>query len=215
MAPCNSCGTGFSSSLLPNAAQIAQLRDILRSNTVPLDVSTFGGTISAAPAELDRYDAEITRLEYHLKRLASERQSLVSSTDGCQSIFSPVRRLPAEILAQIFDMCSPIDIYHVSRHTTPQQEVSSSWYHVAMETPKLWSTIVVDTSLWDDCAPAAHTLLSLLEASLNKGGNHPLFVQVYCSEFDFHQHQENPKWPHRRKVGYGVLWGAMGCYGVL
>jgi hypothetical protein len=123
MAPCHSCGTGFSSSLLPNAAQIVQLRDILRSNTVPLNLSTFGGTISAAPAELDRYDAEITRLEYHLKRLASERQSLVAYTDGCRSIFSPVRRLPAEILAEIFDMCSPTEIYHVSRHTTPQQEV--------------------------------------------------------------------------------------------
>lgn len=29
-----------------------------------------------------------------------------------------------------------------------------------METPKLWCTIVVDTSLWDDCAPASHPPIS-------------------------------------------------------
>ncbi|KAF8128041.1 hypothetical protein K438DRAFT_1789687 [Mycena galopus ATCC 62051] len=56
--------------------------------------------------------------------------------------------------------------------------VSSRSYQAAMCTPKLWSTVVVDTSVWSRCAPSATTLFGLLESSLNRGRNHPLVLEV-------------------------------------
>ncbi|KAJ7831409.1 hypothetical protein B0H14DRAFT_2277533, partial [Mycena olivaceomarginata] len=73
----------------------------------PPEASSFRTTISAIPAELDRYETEISKTSNHLNRLASERRTLASYADGCRGVFSPVRRLPAELLAEIFSMCFP------------------------------------------------------------------------------------------------------------
>ncbi len=53
-----------------------------------------------------------------------------------------------------------------------------------MGTPKLWSTIVFDASLWPQCAASVNTLLSLLERTLTRGGSHPLTMEVSVLESD-------------------------------
>ncbi|KAF7354068.1 hypothetical protein MVEN_01094200 [Mycena venus] len=180
----------FSSALLPNTAQISQLHNLLRSNALPPETSSLQRMISASPAELERYDSEIERLHKELDRLKSERHTLASYAKGCRSVLAPIRRLPTELLAEIFEMCSPT--YTISDQTTTREEVdrvskrhlrqlaqvSSFWYNIAMGTPKLWSTIVLDTALWNRCILSAKTLFSLLESSLKLGGNHPLTIEL-------------------------------------
>ncbi|KAJ6592376.1 hypothetical protein B0H19DRAFT_1224390 [Mycena capillaripes] len=48
--------------------------------------------------------------------------------------------------------------------------------------PKLWSTIVVDTTLWPSCRVSLGTLLSLLKSSLARNQIHSLTIQVAVSE---------------------------------
>ncbi|KAJ6577635.1 hypothetical protein B0H19DRAFT_891060, partial [Mycena capillaripes] len=61
--------------------------------------------ICRALEELGRYDAEIERLRNLLSGLVSERTALAAHFEACQSVFSPIRRLPVELLAEIFEMC--------------------------------------------------------------------------------------------------------------
>ncbi|KAJ6447478.1 hypothetical protein C8R47DRAFT_1085270 [Mycena vitilis] len=205
---CAVCGNGFTSSLAPNPNQTLELTNVLRSNAVPSDVGSFRSTILAAPTELARYDAEIERIQNILAGLVSERSALATYAKGCRSALSPIRRVPTELWAKIFDLCSPNlfrggeEGYKLLLSTTSQDEVdrlahlhllqcaqvSSLWHKIAMETPKLWSTIALDTSLWAG-APVSYTkLLSLLDVSLQRGGNHPLVMDIAVLEEDPHSH---------------------------
>ncbi|KAK6985073.1 hypothetical protein R3P38DRAFT_3102782 [Favolaschia claudopus] len=160
----------FSSSALPTPAQLAAIRDILRSGTVPTDTATLRATISAASSELERYDAEIQEIQNEMNRLLSERAALQSYTDSCRSVFSPICRLPSEVLSLVFDHCFPSPD---ERDRSPDQElrrpckVCLIWHRCVMGTPGLWCKI------W--------TLLSLIETSLTLGGNHPLMIRLTLS----------------------------------
>lgn len=123
---CERCGnTSFEKShLLPSSAQVTQLHDILRSNNLPPGsvASSFQSVIDQSPLELKRYAAEIQRLEKTLAELKSDLASLESYTNGCRSMFSPLRRLPNELLVEIFDLCSPPGADLISDTTTPEEE---------------------------------------------------------------------------------------------
>ncbi|KAJ7792147.1 hypothetical protein B0H14DRAFT_2191111, partial [Mycena olivaceomarginata] len=161
---------------------------ILRSNSLPPDseLSSFRTTISVAPAELAHYDLAINGVQSQLDRLSSERRTLASYTDGCRSALSPIRRVPVEVLVEIFDLCLAEGMYHLSAATTPEAEGCSLWHYTAMGTPKLWSTIPIDTTLWSRCTASADTLFSLLESSLNRGKDHSLTMNVGVLRSDSH-----------------------------
>ncbi|KAF9077406.1 hypothetical protein BDP27DRAFT_1181295, partial [Rhodocollybia butyracea] len=55
--------------------------------------------------DLETYDAEITRLETRKMFLAFQKERLKSYAAQVQSLLSPVRKLPSEILQRVFDNC--------------------------------------------------------------------------------------------------------------
>ncbi|KAJ7189030.1 hypothetical protein C8R46DRAFT_935250 [Mycena filopes] len=154
-------------------------------------MSSLRRVAEEAPAELARYDAEIERLKESIDKRLLERATLAWYSDGCRSVASPVRRLPTELLAEIFDMCAPED-QKIMSTTTPTQEIErisknyllqlaqvcSHWRSVAMETPNLWSLIVLDTDLWDRLPQSSRTLLNLVASSLQRGGECPLTLHI-------------------------------------
>ncbi|KAJ6467671.1 hypothetical protein C8R47DRAFT_1056072 [Mycena vitilis] len=200
---CAACGHGFSSSLAPTAAQNRELLNVLRSNAVPPDVGSFRSTILEAPAELARYDDEIGRLQKALEKLIADRGILAEYADRCRSVLSPIRRVPPELWAEIFEMCSPDEAgdRHLTRsaklreevdrvshwHLLQLSQVSSLWHNIALGTPKLWSKIALNTSLWRDAAVSAK-LLSLLDSALKRSGNHPLTVEARIRGGDLNPH---------------------------
>ncbi|KAJ6454158.1 hypothetical protein C8R45DRAFT_628029 [Mycena sanguinolenta] len=112
-------------------------------------------------------------------------------------------QLPAEILVDIFDMCSPPGedgFDGLSDTTTPAREVkrlakkyllqlsqvSSRWHVLIMGTPMLWRIIVVDTTLWSESGLSSTTLIGLLATSLNRGAEHPLKLQVAVEDEESH-----------------------------
>ncbi|KAK7048354.1 hypothetical protein R3P38DRAFT_2868837 [Favolaschia claudopus] len=192
-------GAELPSPFIPGAVEWENLRDLMRTHRLPQDTSRLEATILAAPALLKRYDIEINQLregldQERLARLISERDGLASYTEGCRSILSPVHRLPNELLSEIFHCCFPSELYRIVERITSVQEidrlshrhllrlaqVSSRWYRIAMDTPKLWSTIAVDTSLWPVCLDrvSLETLLNWLELALTRGRGHALELQV-------------------------------------
>ncbi|KAJ7026858.1 hypothetical protein C8F04DRAFT_1123940 [Mycena alexandri] len=184
---CRGARTFQPSHLLPNPVQLTQIRAILRSNAPISDPAYIQRLISEAPPELVRYDNEISRVTAVLDGLVSDRSILATHLDECKSVSSPVRRLPSELLVEIFDMCAPPNASKTlasdtvadeedrlnARYLLRLSQVCAFWRGLAMETPRLWSEVVIDMTLWCDAkTPARFT--SSLRSHLSRGGNSPL-----------------------------------------
>ncbi|KAJ7670091.1 hypothetical protein DFH06DRAFT_1468769 [Mycena polygramma] len=197
---CLVCTTFKSSTMLPDPIRATELRQIVRSNVMP-PVSVDAGlrdVIDQASAELARYDEEIGRINSILSGIVSGRAALEAHVRECQSVFSPARRLPMELLAEIFEMCLPV--YHNHRAQSPAtsgaelkrlagyevlqlSQVCSRWRQVALCTSRLWSTIAVDTECWSSPLSVARGL-SLLASSLERSREHPLKLHISLSGDD-------------------------------
>ncbi|KAJ7604727.1 hypothetical protein DFH06DRAFT_1253896 [Mycena polygramma] len=188
---CAVCTSFKSSPLLPDSIRATELRQILRGNVLPPAPveAILRGVIQNAPAELARYDAEIERITGVLSAVASERATLAAHVQACRSVFSPVRRLPMELLGKIFEMClSPhqgpnLSRYHdeglrrLAKHDLLRlSKVYSFWHNTAFGTPRLWSAIVVDTIDWWRSPVTRTRALPLLAACLERSGGSPLSV---------------------------------------
>ncbi|KAJ7165459.1 hypothetical protein C8R43DRAFT_210992 [Mycena crocata] len=194
---CDNCGrTPFRKSplffLANDPMQIDEVHGILRSNTFSLDTARFQSVVDESALELERYDAEIDRLTQVRDRLVAERTTIAAYVDRCRNVFSPVRRLPPELWAEIFDMCAPLsargftetDTYVQEmdrlsqRHLLESSQVCFHWHSICMATPRLWSTVVVNTMWWGQCMASESALLGRLRSSLERSGSYPLTLFV-------------------------------------
>ncbi|KAJ7603296.1 hypothetical protein DFH06DRAFT_1069433 [Mycena polygramma] len=132
---------------------------------------------------------EIEVLQTALGRLISERDALKEYSAAHQSFFSPVRRLPPEILAKIFAHCSPpsVSFSDVHEYAPPRalgrtaqshllrlSGVCHHWYETAMHTPSLWSAIEVDFGHRRDP-------VELLARSLERSADCPLAIHCIAA----------------------------------
>ncbi|KAK7052622.1 hypothetical protein R3P38DRAFT_2502860 [Favolaschia claudopus] len=161
---------------------------MVQADSLPLNVSGSLEPLSQSP--VGGYDTELSSTE-ELDRLSSKRGTLASQVTTCRSVLSPVQRLPNELLLRIFECCRP-DAYkklipaspaeevdRIShRHLLQLAQVSSLWHLIVMQAPKLWSHIVFNATLWDQCDFRVATLFDLLEVALKRGQDHDLKLKV-------------------------------------
>ncbi|KAJ7607908.1 hypothetical protein FB45DRAFT_763856, partial [Roridomyces roridus] len=121
-----------------------RLYTLLHSNEPPdsSEIAVLQSTSSRIDARLDVLDQEITRL----KQLTEERALLVSYGIQNKGILSPMRRMPNEVLVEIFGLCVPsvkFDGLWACRFSMRRApwvftRVCRLWRTVALETPGLW-----------------------------------------------------------------------------
>ncbi|KAJ7121820.1 hypothetical protein C8R43DRAFT_72231 [Mycena crocata] len=182
----------FCSPLLPTSTQRDHLRDLLRSNCLPHESSHFQSVVDSSPGHLARYDSDIEILRQLLDRLKSERAALNDYSIGCNSVFSSVRRLPNEVLTEIFALCAPeLQPYYrparnlhtfegsVERaaqvHLLRLSQACGRWYHIATATPSLWATIEADFSVIC-CQHDEDIFKRLIQLSLDRSAQCPLTI---------------------------------------
>jgi hypothetical protein len=79
-----------------------------------------------------------------IARLADQKKALDQEAARTRAYLSPVRRLPAELLREIF-------LWNFEEHAACAwvfSAVSSSWRRLAIRTPRLWSKVSRSPSLW-------------------------------------------------------------------
>ncbi|KAJ6598591.1 hypothetical protein B0H10DRAFT_1729467, partial [Mycena sp. CBHHK59/15] len=105
--------------------------------------SRLRSVIASAPHDLSCYDEDISAIQQVLDRLVAARSTLQVYADKCQSVFSPIRRLPSEVLLEIFNM--PTAQERLRRLAKPHllnlSQVCSTWHTLAIGTPALWAMI--------------------------------------------------------------------------
>ncbi|KAJ7693166.1 hypothetical protein B0H17DRAFT_505588 [Mycena rosella] len=144
---CPECGA-FSAALRVNCNATPGIRHhtLLTTNEPPesSDVAFIQSVALTTGARLSLLDKEITRRRNLLQQLEEERASLSVYHAQNTVIISPLRRIPPELLAEIFSWTLPsvleartrarLDTVHSPRVLT---HISSLWRAVALSTSSL------------------------------------------------------------------------------
>ncbi|KAJ7901403.1 hypothetical protein B0H13DRAFT_2663988 [Mycena leptocephala] len=148
----------------------------------------------ALSEELVRFENEIPRLHAQLEKGKPICLSQGAYERVC-SLLAPIRRLPSEVLVQIFEECEVQTAQDqnavVNRHSLEGQlarlarkpllmvsQVCVRWHEIVLGTPTFWNTIELHSvDLWrtEQCVPNA---LALLKLALERSGNTPLIFGI-------------------------------------
>ncbi|KAK7031834.1 ABC protein [Favolaschia claudopus] len=164
---------------------------LLNSNDCPEDLQDLDvveSVMSQTESCLTRIESNITRLRARMKQLETQKAYLAEYLAKNKAIVSPLRRLPPELLLEIFSWTLP-SILTVRRHGSLNlaespwalSRVCSRWRAVALSSPFLWSLIAVNYGGlgYEDVSPYP---ASMLQAQLSRSRAQNLRIHFYGSE---------------------------------
>ncbi|KAF8955981.1 hypothetical protein BDZ97DRAFT_1853913 [Flammula alnicola] len=116
------------------------------TNYVPTDeeIAQIGELLSGPALKLANLKAAMERNKAEYRELFSQHEELTREIEEYRALISPVRRLPIDILQEIFCHCLPTEHNALmSHHDAPVllARICSSWRSIALSTPELWSSI--------------------------------------------------------------------------
>ncbi|KAF9462685.1 hypothetical protein BDZ94DRAFT_1260505 [Collybia nuda] len=166
---CSPFAHKLTTNYVPTIDEIAQISRLL---VEPLD-------------QLRRLDAEISRLQQSIDELTAKRQRLDEFITPHQALLSPIRRIPQEVLQEIFLRCLPTNHNSVmSCREAPLLlgRVCSLWRSLSMTMPALWSSIYISvpqptTAAWEGVNIAV--LTQAVTEWLSRSGTLPLSITLY------------------------------------
>ncbi|KAJ6462175.1 hypothetical protein C8R45DRAFT_940988 [Mycena sanguinolenta] len=153
---CWSCGAGPKPS--PSLASLLEppplglspdMTHLVNSNDAPLDsdISCVQQLISDAGDRLHALDEEILALQTTLAQLVQRRSEIDDSLRGHRAILSPVRRVPPELICEIFDFATAENRGNLGdKPPWWVGFISRSWRQYALGYPLLWSSLTIPAS---------------------------------------------------------------------
>lgn len=145
-------------------------RDFASYNTQPSQSSQPRGS-TAPEASIPDLREALSTLESKMASLMSERERLERSLEQAARLQAPIQRLPSELLASIFT----IGILGTEEEDTLMLSnivlVCRYWADVAINTPVLWSRVVVSN----------HVSLDKARRRLSRSKSVPLHVEINFS----------------------------------
>ncbi|KAJ6585369.1 hypothetical protein B0H19DRAFT_1109349 [Mycena capillaripes] len=172
--------------------------DRLYTNYAPSDaeISEICALLVDPVGELARVDAQIEEMEIMLSQLKEKRAMLKTPIDAHRALMSPIRRIPRDVLSEIFFSClpsvhnalidpaeAPLLLGRICRH----------WRSVSYSTPSIWSSIHIPSFNYRNIPPIVETMLEgLVEAWLQRSAACSLSVSFsdtvvsYDSDMETH-----------------------------
>ncbi|KAJ7466945.1 hypothetical protein FB451DRAFT_1259601 [Mycena latifolia] len=149
--------------------------------------------------QLKRLDDEIAEMWKAIDRLTEQRDRLGGYVDAHKALISPVRRLPLDIIQEIFVACIPTHRNCVMSAREPPVllgRICSSWRAISLSTPRLWARLHVVEPTRPYGSPAASALfeeklaqrLETTNTWLGRSGQCPLSLSLESS----HDHAATP-----------------------
>ncbi|KAJ7765087.1 hypothetical protein DFH07DRAFT_1059019 [Mycena maculata] len=142
-------------------------------------------------------DDEIAELQKAIDKLIEERDSLVANVEAHRALISPARRLPLDIIQEIFVACLPTHrncVMSASEAPVLLGRICSAWRSISLSTPRLWASLhVVEPTRASYSLPTFDAKyaqrLETTKMWLGRSGTCPLSLSLE-SGFDF---SENPQ----------------------
>jgi hypothetical protein len=119
---------------------------LLRNNDIPSEstIREVKESLHAPLIELQEIEIEIQRLCELVETMKIKRKTIQKRIDDHNIILSPVRRLPLDVLHEIFFHCLPTHrnpIMSSSESPILLTHICSSWRAIALSSPRIWSKI--------------------------------------------------------------------------
>ncbi|KAJ7353564.1 hypothetical protein DFH08DRAFT_1077676 [Mycena albidolilacea] len=114
------------------------------TNYVPSDEE-----IQFIQGDLVSHAQELTRIDEHIRELTTQRDQIQAYVDSHKALISHPRRIPPDIVREIFVACLPSDRNAVmSAQEAPLLlcRICSAWRTIALLTPRLWASLHVPIS---------------------------------------------------------------------
>ncbi|KAJ7123964.1 hypothetical protein C8R43DRAFT_1111800 [Mycena crocata] len=131
----------------------------LGTNYCPTDEATGIRSLLIDPqGRLDTLHKKIADMQRAIDKLAQERDSIAGYVDAHKALLFPIRRVPLDIIQEIFTACIPSHrncAMVASEAPVLLGRICSSWRSVSLSTPRLWSRLhIVDPSrpFWGNAA---------------------------------------------------------------
>ncbi|KAJ7782565.1 hypothetical protein DFH07DRAFT_791142, partial [Mycena maculata] len=136
--------------------------------------------------KVKRLDNEIAELQRAIDKLAEERDGLVAYTEAHKALITPIRRLPLDIIQEIFVACLPTRRNCVmSAREAPVLlgRICSSWRALSLSIPRLWARlhVVVPTRDFNTLSTFDAKYAQRLETTktwLSRAGTCPLSLSL-------------------------------------
>lgn len=122
----------------------------------------FLSTIDVMQKQISRIDDEMRHLKHH-------RQNILQAMDELSSMLAPVRRVPGDILSEIFLLCRA-RAFDQTEAPLLLTQVCSRWRAVAISTQALWSSMIFGSYF--------QTSPELLHLWLMRSGGYPLNLDL-------------------------------------
>ncbi|KAK0471030.1 hypothetical protein IW261DRAFT_1514166 [Armillaria novae-zelandiae] len=179
--------TGTPSPSLPSPSRIKYL---LRCSDPLLEAekTALRSLVDEAPSTLANLDQQIIEVRMTLDSLIQKRQVAESDFNNAKALLHPIRLMPHDVLAEIFEQCVPGDrglvlfgqIYHDSLdpRLAPWSisHVSKLWRDIALSLPHLWDRVILDFRNYE--ALSGKTLLTKVALLLQRSKDVDLFVAL-------------------------------------
>ncbi|KAJ6561762.1 hypothetical protein B0H19DRAFT_901463, partial [Mycena capillaripes] len=121
-------------------------KEIFHTNAVPSDTycQRIRELLVGPQKKVAELAAEIERLQSLISQLSKKRDRLNDFIAPHLALISPTRRLPADVVAEIFAACLP-----ANRNATMSSaeapillcHVCRAWRNLALSTPRLWASL--------------------------------------------------------------------------
>ncbi|KAJ6595058.1 hypothetical protein DFH09DRAFT_1136094 [Mycena vulgaris] len=179
---CWKCGAPpeFLRTTMPPLSSPAELTPLLISNQVPPDseVPALRELVAGRQDRLNALNAQIDSLQETLAQLIQQRDEAAESIRDYKTVMSPLRRVPSELLCEIFLLTSPHTRLIGGKPTKQPPwyigHVCRLWRHAALSYPLLWTNIEIHFR--PNFSFKANYPLSMIETQLLRSANAPLEV---------------------------------------
>ncbi len=102
--------------------------------------------LSRPVSKLQQLQAEIIRIKARYEDLVEQHLALSREIDAHRALIAPIRRVPTDILREIFLHCLPTKhnaVISSSECPILLTRICSGWRHIALNTAMLWASIHV------------------------------------------------------------------------
>ncbi|KAK7462429.1 hypothetical protein VKT23_008027 [Stygiomarasmius scandens] len=162
-------------SFQPSASTLS----LLKTNDPPSNISLLVSSRNAVSSYASTLSSQITSLKTELSLLSQKHTEACSHVQNYNTILHPIRRLPPEVLAEIF-ISTSADLTNPLCMKEPPwilAQVCHRWRSIALSLPKLYSSLALRLDL--RATEASAKAVSILAEYLVRSGSYPLTICVF------------------------------------
>ncbi|KAJ7762481.1 hypothetical protein B0H16DRAFT_1528987, partial [Mycena metata] len=137
---------------------------------------------------LNQLDIQIRDLQKVMDDLKQERDGVSSNVDAHEALISSVRRLPHDVVQELFVACLPTHrncVMSAVEAPVLLGRICSSWRSISLSTPRLWARLHIAEPSCFGISPAGASLdaklaqrLDVTKIWLSRSGNCPIFISL-------------------------------------